>query len=99
MAPTVVLGRGDPHSATPAQLLPVVALAWTIHESARVGLDASVRHARERECAWTEIGQVLMGHPASRIPAASDVDYGLSLTSSRSPSAPLPVSTAGGWTI
>ena len=30
MASTVVLGRGDPHSATPAQLLAVVALACRV---------------------------------------------------------------------
>lgn len=59
MASTAVLGRADLDSATSPQLLEVVALAWTIHEAARVGLDASVRHARERGCTWAEIGQAL----------------------------------------
>jgi hypothetical protein len=59
MASNVVLGRSHLRSATSLQLLEVVALAWAIHEAARVGLDASVRHARERGCTWTEIGQAL----------------------------------------
>jgi hypothetical protein len=59
MASNVVLGRSDLRSATSPQLLEVVALAWSIHEAARVGLDAAVRHARERGCTWTEIGQAL----------------------------------------
>lgn len=59
MASKVVLDRAGLRSATSPQLLEVVALAWTIHEAARVGLDASVRHARQRGCTWAEIGEVL----------------------------------------
>ena len=59
MASKVVLGRADLPSATSPQLLEIIALAWTIHEAARVGLDTSVRHARQRGCTWAEIGEML----------------------------------------
>ncbi len=59
MASNVVLGRADLRTATSSQLLEVVALAWAIHEAARVGLDDSVGLARQRGCTWAEIGQAL----------------------------------------
>ena len=59
MASRIVVGRADLRSATSPELLDVVTLAWTIHEAARVGLDTAVRHARQRGCTWSEIGNVL----------------------------------------